>query len=399
VRARFVGVGIVTLALVSCASDSLPAHWSSVYDDPGVFGGPGDQQMSGLVGFDTGLIAVGHDTAGGDADAAVWASSDGTLWVRTPHDESAFGGDGDQMMGGAAVAGAGVVAVGTDTAGGDSDAAVWISPDRVSWTRIPNDDSVFGGDGDQGMWAVTAADSGLIAVGFDGSGGDTDVAVWTSPEGLTWTRVAHDESVFGGDGDQWASDVAAGAGVVAVGSDSTDGYGDAAVWTSPDGVDWTRIANQSEVFGGPGSEGMFGVVMGGPGVVAVGYAWFGMEPYRAVVWTSPDGTTWTRVPDEFSLIGTDGKATFMYSLAASDGGVVAVGIESSLGLEGDPAVWTSPDGVSWSRVADPSANLARPGPQAMAAVAVGPEGLVAVGRDGAVGYSDTDAAVWVAPRR
>lgn len=360
-----------------------------------VFGGPGDQQMLGLVVLGGNLIAVGSDTAGGDGDAAVWTSSDGTTWVRVPHDEAVFGGPGDQAMGGVAAGGQGAVAVGTDESGGDSDAAVWTSPDGITWTRVAHDEAVFGGDEYQGMWAVAAGGPGFVAAGTDASGGDGDAAVWTSPDGTTWTRVPHDEAVFGGSGGQWMFGVAAGdLGVIVVGSDDMGGYGDAAVWTSTDGLTWARVPNADGVFGGPGYEMMSGVAIGDFGLVAVGSAWFGPEWIRAAAWTSRDGETWTRAPDAPALVGNDAKSVSMRAVAVSGTGVVAVGIEFS--QESDPAVWTSPDGLSWTRFADPAANLTRPGGQAMKAVVAMPEGLVAIGTDGIVGYTDVDAAVWVA---
>lgn len=389
------------LLLAACAGGAdLSGMWSPVYDDPGVFGGSGDQRMSALADFGGDLLAVGYDTADGDADAIVWRSRDGMVWDRIPHDEVVFGGDGDQMMGGVAVIDGGVIVVGSDTSGGDQDAAVWTSPDGLSWSRVQPDESVFGGDGDQAMWAVTAGGPGVIAVGLDGSGGDSDAAAWTSPDGVEWSRVAHDEVVFGGTGDQWAVDVVAGVlGVIAVGSDRTAGYGDAAVWRSDDGSSWVRVPNQDEVFGAFGDEAMWGVALGGPGVVAVGWAWYSMEQYRAAVWTSPDGVTWTQVPDGPMLRGSVPKAAFMHAVASSDAGFVAVGNESSLGLESDPAVWTSPDGVIWTRFADPGGKLADPGAQGMAAVVIGPDGMVAVGWQGVPGYVETDARVWMVPRK
>ena len=400
-RTRFallLGVGLV-LAACSVGGDDLSGMWSPVYDDPGVFGGSGDQRMSGLAVVGEELIAVGFDSADGDADAVVWRSRDGMVWDRIPHDEAVFGGDGDQMMGGAVAFDTGVVVVGSDASGGEQDAAVWTSPDGMSWTRVLDDEAGLGGDGDQTMLAVAAGGPGLVAVGWEVSGGDSDVAVWTSPDGFDWSRVPHNDAVFGGTGNQWAADVIAGGpGVIAVGNDS-QGYGDAAVWTSPDGSAWTRVSDEGQVLGGFGDQTMWSVTLGGPGVVAVGWAWYGIEQYRAAVWTSPDGVTWTQVPDGPNLRGGVGWATFMYAVASSDAGFVAVGNESSLGLETDPAVWTSADGLIWSRVTDPEGKLARPGAQVMAAVAIGPDGLVAVGWEGAAGYTDADARVWMVPRK
>jgi len=94
----------------------------------------------------------------------------------------------------------------------------------------------------------------------------------TTPAGVTWTRIPHDDTVFGGPDNQAMNAVVAGGpGLVAVGYDGPVGDGDAAVWTSPDGVTWTRIPHDDTIFGGPDIQGMAGVAAGGPGLVAVGY--------------------------------------------------------------------------------------------------------------------------------
>ena len=97
---------------------------------------------------------------------------------------------------------------------------------------MAHDEAVFGNG--QVMWSVTAGGPGLVAVGYDADS-DFDqgaAAVWTSTDGLVWQRVAHDETVFGGDGQQAMSSVTAGGpGLVAVGRDL--GREAAVVWTSP----------------------------------------------------------------------------------------------------------------------------------------------------------------------
>ena len=50
-----------------------------------------------------------------------------------------------------------------------------------------------------GFLGVVAADPGFVAVGESGG----NAAVWTSVDGLTWSPVPHDEAVFGGEG-TWA---------------------------------------------------------------------------------------------------------------------------------------------------------------------------------------------------
>ncbi len=263
--------------------------WTRVAHDESVFGGPDDQEMSGLVVGGPGFVAVGYDASGGDWDAAVWTSPDGVVWSRVPHDESVFGGPDDQTIADVVAGGPGFVAVGRDYSGGDGDAAVWTSPDGVLWSRVPHDASVFGGRPDfQEMWGVVAGGPGLVAVGgYDASGGDWDAAVWTSPDGVLWSRVPpHDASVFGGPDDQEMFGVAAGGpGLVAVGRDWSGGDWDAAVWTSPDGVLWSRAPHDESVFGGPDGQGMVGVVAGGPGFVAVGWDYSGGD-LDAAVWVT-----------------------------------------------------------------------------------------------------------------
>ena len=104
------------------------------------------------------------------------------VWTRIAHDETVFGGPGDQQMGSVTVWEGGLVAVGSDRSGGDLDAAVWTSADGVTWTRIPHDETVFGGPGNQQMGSVTTWEGGLVAVGWDKSGGDEDGAAWMASD-------------------------------------------------------------------------------------------------------------------------------------------------------------------------------------------------------------------------
>ena len=79
----------------------------------------------------------------------------------------------------------------------------------VTWSRIPRDETVLCGEGPQAMNSVIAGGPGLVAVGLGSLGGDADAgawtydaAAWTSADGITWSRIPRDESVFGGEGFQ-----------------------------------------------------------------------------------------------------------------------------------------------------------------------------------------------------
>jgi hypothetical protein len=325
-------------------------------------------------------------------------------------------------MFGVTVGGPGLVAVGRDgpIVDGEGNAAVWTSPDGFVWSRVPHDEDVFGGEGEQRMVSVTAGGSGLVAVGFDrpAEQGEGNAVVWTSRDGFVWSRVPHDEAVFGGDSRQMMLGVTTGGpGLVAVGTDGYSYRGDdhlltdvpdelaavAAVWTSPDGFTWSRVPHDDAIFGGLGEQRMESVTAGGPGLVAVGSVTgelVGRYAFDAAVWTSPDGFTWSRVPHDEDIFATSGGERWagaheeqMLSVTAGGPGLVAVGFDSVDDCGWDSAVWTSPDGFTWSRVPD-ERDCSTPGNgpyDRMFSVTVGPSGLVAVGEEHSPGEA---AAVW-----
>ncbi|MGI9658761.1 MAG: hypothetical protein ACR2OD_07625 [Gaiellaceae bacterium] len=308
------------------------AAWSRVPPEDALLGGADDpwERMMSVTRFGTGLVAVGfaEDAATG-LGAAVWTSADGVRWARVLDDEAALGGPGGQTMLSVTAGGPGLVAVGWDQPLG-RDAAVWTSADGVSWSRVEHDDAVFGGLGYQSMSAVIAGGPGLVAVGRDRTG----PVVWTSPDGAEWTRITPETAadIFGpgtGLSGRMNSVTAVGPGLVAVGTSGSD----AAAWASEDGITWVRAPYDEAVFGGEGLQEMRSVVPGGLGVVAVG-----ADGANAAVWTSVDGGTWARTTrDAASAI----DALSMESVTAGEVGLVAVGAERSLGSF-SIAAWTSP---------------------------------------------------------
>jgi hypothetical protein len=289
--------------------------WSRVPHDAAVFGGAGGQRMFDVTVGGPGLVAVGES---GPGDAAVWTSVDGLSWSRVPHDEAVFGGEGAPLMFDVTVGGPGLVAVGSVLIDGWSvtDAAVWTSVDGLTWSRVPHDEAVFGG---ARMSGVTAGGPGLVAVGTVGAisdGADRDAAVWTSVDGLIWSRVPR-EAVSGRSGNypMW-SVTAGGPGLVAVGWDGSD----AAVWTSADGLTWSQVPHDEAIFGATGGWEMVSVTAAGPGLVAVGDA----------VWTSVDGRTWSLADNSADSGDT------MWSVTAAGPGLVSVGDADT-----DAAVWVA----------------------------------------------------------
>jgi hypothetical protein len=247
------------------------------------------------------------------------------------------------------VGGPGVVAVGATSEWPFTDAAVWTSPDGRTWSRVVAGAGVFGDDSESGdvegsqiILDVGAGRVGIVAVGADGKAGDYDAAVWVSVNGEEWERVPHDEAIFGGSGSQVANAVVHFEDAVVVVGESA---GKAQAWISYDGREWARAS----FVGAPGDDeteltAMSDVAFWEGGLVAVGSAGSGSGP---AVWLSGDGITWNRLP-EYEGAGSsgveDGETVDgpMTLVAAREAGLVAIG-KSTAG----PTVWTSVDGFEW----------------------------------------------------
>jgi hypothetical protein len=336
--------------------------WTRVPHDEVIFG---DSAMKSIVVFGESVIAVGESSEG----AVVWRSADGLTWTRVPHDEAVFGlrrfvppGQNAEMTDVVTYVG-GLIAVG----GAGFGPAVWTSPDGVTWSPSwPSDAPGGAGDPriDGRIEAITEGGPGLVAVG---------PGVTTSSDGINWTREA------GGFG--YLLDVyAGGPGLIAAGVNAVEGLGGTAIYTSTDGDTWSRVPGDETIFG-PEWVNIHDVTAGGPGFVAVGGGPLepGDEPWAAWVWTSSDGLTWTRVPYYNEVFGDSS----MHSVIATGDGLIAVGDSAA-----DAAAWTSQDGISWTRVPHDETVFGRSSIQDV--VAFG-DRLVAVGQT-----PDGAASVWVA---
>jgi hypothetical protein len=94
-----------------------------------------------------------------------------------------------------------------------------------------------------------------------------------------------------------------------------------AVWTSPDGVAWTRIPDDPAVFGEPSNQsgtGMKSVAVVGDDLVAIG-----AKGGAAAVWTSQDGSTWIDITEDFDLTAS----SVMIEVIAAGRGAIILGEE------------------------------------------------------------------------
>jgi hypothetical protein len=193
-----------------------------VAHDERVFGVTGTEAIMDVAAGSRGLLAVGRD----GSNAVVWSSADGAEWRRLSDLQHLFARE--ESIWALTITDSHALGVGyhNSPGGGDEYAVTWISPDGSSWSRAPIEEASV-----TLLRGVVATDRGLIAVGSQNVAGQFDAAVWTSPDGAKWAQVRADDSVFGGDGNQLAYDVAARGGtLVAVGADY--GAPQPAVWTT-----------------------------------------------------------------------------------------------------------------------------------------------------------------------
>jgi Caspase domain len=211
-------------------------RWDRVSDDH--FRGPGRQVAWRALPFKSGsgtlYVAVGgsYGNASGDEDAAVWVSSDLRTWE--PIMDRSLGGVGDQEITDIASFGTGLVAVGFDRRQGNTRGVAWLSDDGRTWRR--SDDSALTGLGPDGTLKrviplgddlVKRGAPKLIAGGYSGKAGALDAVIYSSQTGTTWAR----EAVFSGDGDQQVTSLrSVPDAVLAVGEVSSAHGTDAAVW-------------------------------------------------------------------------------------------------------------------------------------------------------------------------
>lgn len=394
------------------------ATWTRVEDPDGVFGveGEGTVHLSDVVAGGPGYVAVGGVGEGrygeGGTVAAVWTSADGAAWERVPHDDAVFGMPGTGAFTAASAVttvGQELVAVGVEAHGEALVALAWLSEDGRDWTRVEVDDPRRRDATDLALHAIHATDDGLVAVGIErgGPAGDEErPAVWRSPDGTAWSPVelhpADDATRWGFLSTLTAHDgqlIAAGAS----GGPGSRGWV-ATVWHGSIAEGLTRVPHDDAVFGGPGMPWIHGLVVAGRTLVAVGTVdshHLDDPPWSpAAVWTSTDGVTWQRVAHDHEVFGVDDDAT-MLDVVATPWGLIAVGhripeADDPMARRFVGAVWTSPDAIQWTRLADDDATFAPGGYAALTALTAGPDGLVAIGSVGTDDAGPT-GAVWTSP--
>ena len=171
-------------------------------------------------------------------------------------------------------------------------------------------------------------------------------AIWTSPNGVSWTLAATHgiTPMLPGDG-MWVlnstSDGFLAAGVAAAPDHTTQ----AVIWTSRDGVTWQRKTAAQLGLAGPGEtvQSISYVTARGTDTVISGQV-TGHGTVYAGAWLSTDGgSAWTRV----TVPADHGAGTAITGLGSDAAGLLAVRPGSSASGTPDAVAYFSPNGTAW----------------------------------------------------
>ncbi len=278
--------------------------------DPGLMTAAKDHLnlVDGTSDGPAGLVVVGA-SALGDISSGVsraWTSSDGRHWRLA----DSIGGDPNASIEAVVGGTQGYIAVGSDGfPGGNTQlpgahgAAAWTSADGNTWKRVPGQAAFAGAI----MTGIGVTPRGYVAWGENIPNRtlpDQPLPIWTSADGITWTRTTSRP----GDSVWPIGQVVVGRDrLVAVGtrdrSGAAGGGTDAGAWTSTDdGQTWdrARFAVLVPAAGSAPSSHLFAVAMAGADLVAVGNVQdeLGDQTSGAVFRSTDDGGTWTQVPDD-----------------------------------------------------------------------------------------------------
>jgi len=255
-------------------------------------------------------------------------------------------------------------------------------PAEVIWTRAAS--------GSATAWfSAVAHGNGRFVVVGNAPGGDDGlrdaqgqvpgIRVWTSDDALTWTKIEDDALVVPEPGSLWFQ----GMYTVAFGDGRFIAGGalgsDAAIWTSPDGEDWTRIESTS--FEESGLQEIRDITPGGPGWIAVG-----RSELVGKIWVSENGETWQSIENP----GFDGIS--FHSVTQEGEQLVALAAANARpDKEVVSLTWVSTNGIDW----EPTAQTTEIGPETHH-ISVNPVDASLLSLDDyGVWRSTDDGATWV----
>ena len=306
--------------VVIVAPDPVPwgdITWERL--DPPSMGGRLSQSPTAIEQVPGGFIVLGSDADGIDGAeqqvGTIWTSSDGRSWEQDRITDGVPPGDIAEPR--LAAGGPGGVLVAGGICCSMEGPAMWLAQGVGPLERVQLPPAV------RNAWFtdIEAGPPGFVVVGATKAGDPNDPdftgAIWTSPDGVEWSTV---DPVAAGLVPGTVDDVTwTGRDWIAVGKHDDGKTSDGAVWRSDDGVTWRRIALDDPAITGPEEESLTRVVsLADGGLFAQGGS----------------GTHDDRVACE--------------NLLGDVVGVPGASLVLSCGWEIETH-WTSPDGRTWTR--------------------------------------------------
>lgn len=229
-------------------------------------------------------------------------------------------------------------------------ATAWSSPDGIRWTKhlLPTPQT-----GPSAATQIVVGPNGPLAFGTGmNPKGETIAVAWSSPDlGGVWreTDLPAPPALAPGQPGIFQPQFAASgpAGIVVVATCSREAPGPPCpaatyLWQSADGIAW-RLAPFPEDY-----VSLSALVAAGPGFVAGGARNKGADP---AIWTSPDGITWTSagtLPDGGRA--PNGDTLSVNAIAVGPDGIIA--LSAHAGMSVIARAWASSDGRNWRVAAD-----------------------------------------------
>jgi len=230
-------------------------------------------------------------------------------------------------------------------------------PVRMAWREValPSDPR-----GRATVRAVTACGGSRYAAGaIVAPGGRTTPAVWASRGGAAFTSMRVEPRSYYGRTNVLSTLACRSGVLVAVGADAGGAHGNLRIstWYAEPGGPLREHPAGLDLFGGSAGIGVGAITAGVPGFLLAGARVDRTGGAGAAVWTSPDGRVFTVRDGAAALESGSAGTTELRAVAPAGTGYVGVGDLTpprSPGAARDPIAWTSPDGVSWRRVAFPA---------------------------------------------
>lgn len=293
--------------------------------------------ITNVFSWSGGYLAIAQ--ADPNVAQAAWLSVDGRSWTKLPAStlglDSVKFPDGISVTAGSAC-GTGLLVATQDTAGNN---AVSSSPDGVTWTKVALSGAPL-------QFAATLAGTIVVTTTGSGTAGTTSTLSY-SADCQTWTKVT-----LPGPSGASANVVAAfGGGFVAAGRVGPVDGGpttEPLAWWSSDGQHWTAATV-------PNTPGWaFNYLFAGPSGLLAETTDPGVTPGTTRLWTSSDGRTWKPQPTTLDPLGVQSTGE---GVGDPNGGFGGDG--ARLQVFGSPSFdgsvpnqyWTSADGVHWTQAA------------------------------------------------